>query len=366
MGGINDTAFSSGPKAKVDAIDAPSPWEVEERAQQVVQAACRARQKEIVQEGNTYIDPETGEQYINYNDLATGEGYTYLGNDQWLKRSTGERVGDPRSIDASQYQWVIDKFKYFHERWSAYPLAMATECERAKGAIQSGQMGALLTADQIAWTGWGGDAQRHFTQYFMEPFLQSAITNQQVVLDELAVAMYAYAALLLQARVDAKMAADKAIQVLDGLHDSNAPDAVTTIKLVAMVVGVVGAVAATPATGGGSLALAAGLISAGLIGAEVVAEGISEQQKERDINGGFVHEVLEKLKTALDDMKADMDKVEQNLASEVTEAAGIVDNWLSSTDPMTKASILPNEPTDDGVPNVTTGEAGPGDFRPRQ
>jgi hypothetical protein len=361
--GITDSTFASGPRSAVDAIPNVPSWEVEERAHEVVNAAVRARQKEFVQDTSSTYDPNTGEEYINYIDMATGELYVYQGDDRWMKAATGEQVGDPRNVDPAQYQWVLDKFKYFHERWSAYPAAMAIECENAKAAIQSGQMAALNTVGNIAWNNWGGDAQRHFTQYFLDPFA-IAVTNQQLVLDELAVAMYAYEGLLKQSTVDAKSAADETIRVLDGLHDSNPPDATTIIKVAAITVSIVAAVA----TGGTSLGITLGLIGAGLAGGELIASGIADKEKPQGISGGTVDEVLGKLREALDALKEDMDTVEQNLANGLTASVGQVDDWLGSDDPLTVASILPNEPTDDSVPNVTGGEVTPGsdDFRPSQ
>ncbi|HEY8471530.1 MAG TPA: hypothetical protein VIL37_02715 [Natronosporangium sp.] len=362
MGGITDTDYSAGPADRVRAMEAPSVWDVAERAAEVVNAAVRARQKEIMPGPSVGYNEDTGEQMMHYDDLATGTSYTYMGNNRWVNNNTGEDVDDPRNIDPAQYQWIIDDFKYFHERWDSYPMAMAMECEAAKAAIQEGEMSALLTADQIAWNGWGGDAQRHFTQFFLDPFVQTAVTTQQTVLDELAVAMYAYAALLKQARIDAKLLADKAIQALDGLHESNPPEATTVIKIAAAVVGVVGAIA----SGGGTLVVTLGIIGAGLGGAEVIAEGITEPEKSRPIEGSFVHEVLDKLRELLQEMKSDMDKVEENIGKQIEEAAGQVNGWLTSSDPEEVSTILPTEPDDD-IPNVTDGEVQPGsdDFRPR-
>lgn len=359
--GIVNTAFASGPKEKADAIENVTPMEVAAAAADVVRAAVEARQEEFVQDPSSSVDPETGEPRYNYQDYATGDMWIQTSSNQWMNTSTQQTIDhDPREVDPAQYQWVLDKFEYFYDRWASFPEAMGDHCEAAKRAIESGQMAAFGSVKDIVTNGWGGDAQVAFTDFFLEPFA-NAITNQQQMLDELAVAMYAYTALLKQAKIDAKMAADSAVKVLDGLNDRNPPDAKTIIAVVGVVVSVV----ATVSTAGSAAPLAFGLISAGISGAGIVA-GELQRQQEKDLSGGTVDEVLDKLSTALDQLKSDMDGVEENLAGPVSEAASRVSELIGSDDPYDKATILPNEPNDD-VTDVTGGHVPDHtEFRPRR
>jgi hypothetical protein len=372
-GGITDTDFAAGPRDKVEAIE-NVPWsDLEAAARDIVRAATEARQKEFVQDTmSSGYDPETGEPRINYQDYSTGEFWIQQGTSEWMNSTTGEVINhDPRSVDPTQYQWVVEAYVYFYERWPSYPLVMGQECEQAKSAIQEegGQMAALTTAANIAWNGWGGDAQRNFTQFFMDPF-ENAVTSQQTVLDELAVGMYAYAAMLKQARVAAKTTATEVINVLDSLGDSNPAEAALAIQIGIAVAGVVAAVAAfaaAPVTGGTSVVLGAGLLLAGLDGAAAVVQGVQLSEQEKPpLSGGTVDEVMGKLRTALETIKHDMDTIEQNIANLMSQSSDKVNEWLTSTDPQERATILPNEPDEDGVTDVTGGEIpGPDEFRPR-
>jgi hypothetical protein len=369
--GITDTHFADGPQGEVENIE-NVPWsDLEAAARDIVRAAVEARQKEFVYDSmSSGYDAVTGEPRYNYQDYATGEFWIQQGSSQWLNTTTGEVINhDPREVDPTQYEWVVDEYVYFYERWPSYPLAMAQECEQAKEAIKNESMAALNSAAQIAWTGWGGDAQRNFTQFFMDPF-QNAVTNQQTVLDELAVGMYAYAAMLKQARVAAKTTATEVINVLDSVGDSNPAEAALAIQIGVAVAGVVAAVAAfaaAPVTGGTSVVLGAGLLLAGLDGAAAVVQGVQLSEQEKPpLSGGTVDEVMSKLRTALEAIKHDMDTIEQNIANLMTESSDKVNEWLTSTDPQEKANILPNEPDDDGVTDVTGGAVpGPDVFRPR-
>jgi hypothetical protein len=154
--GITDTHFATGPKGEVENIE-NIPWsDLEAAARDIVRSATEARSKEFVYDSmSSGYDPETGEPRYNYQDYATGEFWIQQGTSQWMNTTTGEVINhDPREVDPTQYQWVVDDYVYFYERWPSYPLAMAQECEEAKFAIQQGEMSALNTAAQIAWNGW--------------------------------------------------------------------------------------------------------------------------------------------------------------------------------------------------------------------
>lgn len=190
------------------------------------------------------------------------------------------------------------------------------------------------------------------------------------MLDELAVGMFAYAAMLKQARVAAKTTATEVINVLDTLGESDPAEAALAIQIGIAVMGVVVAVAAfaaAPVTGGTSVALGAGLILAGLDGGAAVVQGVQLSEQEKPpLSGGTVDEVMGKLRTALRLLKEDMDTIEQNIANLVSQSSAKVNEWLTSTDPQEKATLLPNEPDDDDVTNVTGGEIpGQDEFRPR-
>jgi hypothetical protein len=369
--GITDTHFAAGPREEVERIE-NVPWsDLEAAARDIVRAATEARSQEFVYDSlSSGYDPETGQPRYNYQDYATGDFWIQQGTSEWMNTTTGEVINhDPRNVDPAQYQWVVDAYVYFYERWPSFPLAMAQECEDAKAAIQEGQMSALTTAANITWTGWGGDAQRNFTQFFMDPF-ENAVGNQQTVLDELAVGMYAYAAMLKQARLAAKTTATEVINVLDSVGETNPAEAALAIQIGIAVVGVVVAVAAfaaAPVTAGTSVALGAGLILAGLDGGAAVVQGVQLSGQEKPpLSGGTVDEVMGKLRTALTALKHDMDTIEQNIANLVTQSSDKVNDWLTSTEPQEKASLLPNEPDDDEVTNVTGGQVpAPDEFRPR-
>jgi hypothetical protein len=358
---IKDINNSGRVAAKVAELEEVSAFEVEERAQEVVNAAVRARKKEFEEGGGYYTDPNTGESMPRLVDTATGKNYVYRHRtDQW-ETMEGQVVDDPRNVDPAQYQWVIEKFKYFHQRWPTFAGTLAYHSDEAKAAITSGRMAPIETVGDIVATGWGGQSRDNFKEFFLDPF-GNAVTNQQQVLDELGCSMYAYEALLQEGQIDAKKTADETIKILDGLSESSPPDAETVIKVVAVVAGVVGVIA----SGGSGLIIGAGLVGAGTGAAELIAKDVSEQEKNRKLNGGTVDEVLEKMKGALDELKQDMETVEQNLAEAVGEVSTAVNGYLNNANALDVATILPNEPDND-VPDVTDGEVlGGDDFRPRQ
>jgi hypothetical protein len=353
---ITDVDFSSAAMRKVDEIQLIPHQEVAQAAADVVRAAVEARRREIVVDMGRY-NPNSG--LYAYQDTATGGVYLPTDDGQYLNTITGQAVvgGDPTQIDPAQYQWIPEAFVYFYERWPSTARALAEHCENAKRSIQSGRMTPIVGVSETVANNWGGTARNNFHDYFLAPFITTAVTNQQALLDELAVGMYAYEGLLRQARVVAMDIAAKTIDALDGIM----PDDVglsgdQVLGTVGVVLGIVTAVA----TGGSGVGVSLGLIGAGLSAVSVVAAG--------QISGETVDEVLQSLRTTLEQRRQEMDGVEEAIAAALEETRGGVAESLGG-DPLDVGTVLPNEPEADGVPNLTAGEvpgSGIDGFHPRQ
>lgn len=356
---VVDVDFAAAPADEVERIDVIPHQEVEQAAQAVVRAAVEARGREIVEDyavGGGHAG-EDGVYRPYLMDYATGDYYIPMENG-WYNSATGENVSrDPREIDAGEYEWIIDYFTYFHERWPSYPQTMAQHCQTAKAEIQSGKMTPILAVGRaVSW--WGGDARDNFLENFLDPFVSQTVTNQQALLDELAVAMHAYEAVLKQGRLDAKTIADQTVGVLDSTGHGSGGDVSVLLGVVGIAVAVVG----TLLTAGTTTALTLGLIGAGLQTANLAVK-ISEDQT---IAGETVDEVLRTMAEVLDELRQAMDAEEDLIAEAVEKQADQVRDWLSSSSSLAMATILPNEPSEDGVTDITGGELPDRDeFRPR-
>ncbi|HEY8471738.1 MAG TPA: hypothetical protein VIL37_03775 [Natronosporangium sp.] len=362
--GIQDVDLVSGCIAKVDDIPV-IPWhEIEAAAQAVAQAAAEARGREFILDSLASGYEPGSEAYM---DTTTGDFYvpTGIGTGRWVNTTTGQEIDhNPTQVSPSEYEWVVSLFTQFHDRWPSGARAMAEHCRNAKTHLQSGRMTPIVSVKDLVAGHWQGAASDDFRDFFLTPFT-NAVTNQQALLDELACAMYAYEAVLRQARVDAKNIADRAVDVLDSI---DAYGGGGDIGLVLGVLGVAVSVVSAVATGGTSLSITLGLIGAGISGAQLVHGELTEGEpppKDQQIQGETVDMVLSSLSNVLSDLRTAMDLEERGIAHALGETRSEVANLLSADRPLDVATILPNEPNDDGIVNITAGERpDPSGFHP--
>ncbi len=352
---INDVDFSAGPAAHVAALPQLTSRDIEAAARSVVTAAAEARAREFTATGivacngiadprPAWIDEVTGMCWVSIADGSTAfivTSHPTLSQDG-VCRDYGN--SDPSQPEETQFEWILERFTYFHERWPSFPQTMGQHTDSAKAAIQSGQMTAIKpVADAV--DRWTGKSQQHFKEYFLDPFLVNTLTNQQALLDELAVAMYAYEGILKQGRVDVKAIADQTVEALDSLSVGSGTDFTAVLG----VVGIAFAVVTTVATAGTTTALTLGLIGAGLSAVQHVAA-------HQEVAGTTTEEVVDSLAEALDGLRQAMDAEEASIAEAVTKTTGEVQGYLSAATPADIATFLPNEPNEDGVTNLTDGE----------
>jgi hypothetical protein len=350
-----DSGYILGRAEAVDDIETINHQAVEEAARAVVRAAAEARTREFMLDSAVY-DPETGESSLYH--WPTGEYYLPIGGGRYQNTTTlvvldynpGEHV------DESRYEWVVSQFEYFHERWPSYPRAMAQHGETARTAITSGEMTGYNSVAITVGSDWAGQARDDFMDYFLAPY-GNAVTNQQLLLTELSAAMYAYEAVLKQARLDARHLADETVNVLESINTYSGGDASTILR----VVGIGLAVTSTLVTAGSTAALTFGLLGAGLQATQL---GV-DIAKQADISGETADDVVQQLVQRLSDLRAAMDAEEDQIAEAVATTADSVEALLGSSDPLELATILPNEPNDDGITNITAGDVpGHDEFRP--
>jgi hypothetical protein len=138
---ISDVDFSDASVTKVDGIQLIPQQDVEQAAREVARAAMVARIREFSLMLAPY-NPPGG--WTGYHDTATGDIWALTIDKRWICTSpTGakfETLEDPTHIDPTDYQWIIEEFRYFHERSPSPARGMAQWCEQAKTAIQSGRM----------------------------------------------------------------------------------------------------------------------------------------------------------------------------------------------------------------------------------
>jgi len=349
-----DAGYIQGRAQAVDDIESIPHQEVEAAAREIVRAAAEARTREFIQDSSIY-DPETGETALHH--WPSDEFYVPIGGGRYQNTTTQVVLDhNPREdVDESQYEWIVEHFDYFHERWPSYPRTMAEHCETAKTAIMSGEMTPFLSVAMTVSNDWAGAARDDFLDYFLVPF-GNAVTNQQLLLTELSAAMYGYEAVLRQARLDARHLANQTVNVLDSINTYSGGDAGTVLR----VIGIGLAVVSTLATAGSTAALTFGLIGAGLQAAQLGAD-----LAEQDISGETVDDVLNQLVQRLGDLRTAMDAEEDEIAIAVEKTSDSVQSLLDSGDPLELATVLPNEPNEDGITNVTGGEVpGEDEFRP--
>lgn len=350
-----DDGYILGRAQAVDDIESINHQAVEEAARAVVRAAAQARTREFILD-NGAVDPETGELLEDLMHWPTGHFYIASRGGAYQNTTTGEVLSrDPREPDESRYEWILDQFDYFHERWPTFPRVMAEHCETARTAITSGRMTGYNTVAITVGSDWAGQARDDFMDYFLAPY-GNAVTNQQLLLTELSAAMYAYEAVLRQGRLDARHLANETVNVLESINTYSGGDATTVLR----VVGIGLAVTSTLVTAGSTAALTFGLIGAGLQATQL---GVDLAQK--DVSGETADDVVQQLVQRLSDLRTAMDAEEDEIAEAVAKTADSVEALLGSSDPLELATILPNEPNDDGITNITAGDVpGHTEFRP--
>jgi len=272
----------------------------------------------------------------------------------------GPTVGDweryVEMVDKSQFDWVTESYKYFHERWPSSAGAMASHLQEAKEYLRSGHMTPINTVSDVT-DAWAGEAQHDFKAYFLDPMITTTVSNQQLMFDELTVAMQGYESILRQCRLDAVAMADKVIPVLESIGQKTPSDTQTFLAVLGIAVGVI----ATVSSGGAATGLALGLIGSGI---SLVSTGLSAAQ---EFNGDTVDSVMEQLKKSTGDLKSAMDNEEQAIANGLEKTVTKMDQWLSASDPLTIATILANEPNDDGTVDISDGSVPPeSQFGPKE
>ena len=259
-------------------------------------------------------------------------------------------------VDRSQFDWITQRYLYFHERWPSSAGAMAEHLQAAKEYLRAGQMTPINTVSDVT-DAWAGEAQHDFKAYFLDPMIATTVSNQQLMFDELTVAMQGYESILRQCRHDAVAIADKVIPVLESIGQKTPTDTQTFLAVLGIAVGVI----ATVTSGGAATGLALGLIGSGI---SLVSTGLSAAQ---DFNGDTVDSVMEQLKKATGDLKSAMDNEEQAIANGLSKTVTQMDQWLASSDPLTIATILANEPNDDGTVDISDGSVPPeSQFGPKE
>lgn len=361
--GIENVDYASGCVEAVESIDLITSHEVEQAAQDLARAAAEARSREFILDMAS--GPAPGQEI--YLDTATGDYYVPAGVDtgRWMNTTTGQEVdGNPTEVRTSDYDWLVSWFTQFHERWPSYPRTMAEHCRTAKAALQSGRMTPIVNVKDMVNARWDGAASDDFRDFFLTPFVK-AVNNQQALLDELAVAMYAYEGVLRQARLDARAVATNAINVLDSIDGyGGGGDA----GLVLGVIGVAVSVVAAVATGGTTLGITLGLIGAGVSGAQVVNDALSQEEPvtaDQQITGDTVDQVVDNVVSVLSDLRRGMDAEEQGIANLLGQTRSEVSRLLASDSPLDVATILPNEPDADRITDITDGQLpSPAEFHP--
>ena len=271
-------------------------------------------------------------------------------------QSTGDKI--------EHYDWLDNLFERVFERWPSTVEAMAMHMESAKEPLTKGQMSAFEGVSS-AVERWGGDSQEHYKKYFVDP-LPQAVTNQQGVLEELRAGLLSYAAVLKKGRVHAVDLAKEAEKALDALGGGGSVDAGVVLAVIGAAAGVAGAVV----SGGTSLTITLAIISggAGIAGAAASSDGGEEKLS---ITGGTVSEVLTNTTKAVDDLIESMHKAEREIAVSWNASSDEIEGCLTSSHNLDKATVVPHEPKNDSIPNLTNGGSNvstdeeDGDFRPR-
>ncbi|HIV58277.1 MAG TPA: hypothetical protein H9902_10010, partial [Candidatus Stackebrandtia faecavium] len=107
---------------------------------------------------------------------------------------------------------------------------------------------------------------------------------------------------------------------------------------------------------------------AGIAGAAASSDGGEEKLS---ITGGTVSEVLTNTSKAVDDLIESMHKAEREIAVSWNSSSDEIEGCLTSSHNLDKATVVPHEPKNDSIPNLTNGGSNvstdeeDGDFRPR-
>lgn len=294
---------------------------------------------------------------------AGGETRAWERN-ELIRISKGQAIFDKTlEEEVAAFPNVPQLALYFYERWPTFAQTAVQHLQTAKTHIQSGQMSQIVSVGDVVEK-WSGEAKNDFKGNFLDPFIQPVNPNQQLIFEELTTAMLGYQALLEAARRDLKTVLSDAKKVLDSIKagDKSPTDTTNNLDLLGSVIAVAGVVAgfaAAPVTGGTTAVLALGLLGAGVAATKTLIT--MEQSFKSDTAIG----VMDELGKKLENMKKQMDEEEQSLVDALTTSHGSMSSSVTSTDSLSKAALIPNEPVDDGTPNLTDGEVpGHGDFHP--
>lgn len=306
-----------------DIEDVPSWTEVYSLAQEILDAAVEAAIEEDKHFGDSAPPPD---------DEARPRKREWV-NEHW---------GD-----------LPERWKFFTERSVYMPASLATSFQSAKENIQWAQLSEVNTV--ISAVGhWAGLAKTSFQTNFLNPLVNQTVSCQQLLFDELTVAANSYEAVLRGLLKDAKELGDDTIKVLDSFADCTKDDANSQLTTAGIAVGIL----ATVASGGTGLPLALGLIGGGIsVGKAATTES--------NISQDTVEDVMNQLYKVIDDLMEDAKAEEEKIAAGLRTSVADVEKFLSSSEPLTKATLLPHEPTGDGVTNLTDGKIPtPDEFHP--
>ncbi|HIV56329.1 MAG TPA: hypothetical protein H9902_00090 [Candidatus Stackebrandtia faecavium] len=258
-------------------------------------------------------------------------------------------IPESQQDTAGDYDWIDARFEPFFKRPPSAVYAMTRHLRSAKTPLHSGGMTSFNSVES-AVDDWGGAAQRHFMDYFISPF-PLAVTNQQAIIEELNAGLLCYAEVLREGQVAALEIAIETTNSLDALSSGIFGDdgGIVALSVLAAAAGVASAIP----TGGFGITLA---IIGGGSGIGGTIAGLSGDE-EKPISGGTVEEVLQSMQDTLDKLKDNMEEAEKAIATDWTISSDTIADKLRSVSDNSKSSILPHEPTNDGIPNLTSGDS---------
>lgn len=301
--------------------------------------------------------PSWTEVYTLGQDILDAAVEAAIAEDKHLGDSAPppDEVARPRKQEWVNANWgdLPERWKFFTERSVDMPANLASSFQSAKQNIQWAHLSEINTVIS-ATDHWAGLAKTSFQTNFLNPLVNQTISCQQLLFDELTVAANSYEAVLRGLLKDGKELGDDTIKVLDSFADCTKDDANSALATAGIAVGIL----TTVASGGAALPLTLGLIGGGISAAE-------KATSESSISQDTVEDVMNQLYKEIDEIMEDAKKEEEQIAAGLRKSVTDVKKFLSSSDPLEKATLLPHEPTGDGVSNVTDGEVPPpGEFHP--
>ena len=183
----------------------------------------------------------------------------------------------------------------------------------------------------------------------------NGITNQQVVISELGVAMYAYGAILRQGRIDALAIADKAIKVLDAISEKSANEFKVTLGVIGA-----GVAAVTAIRGATKIDIGLGLLGASL---SAISTGVDAAQEGASAT---VEAAMNSLSVMFENLRTAMDDQERGLAAALDKSKEAVLESVRAGYSEARV-LLPVEPDNDTT-DISDGDVPRIDdeFRPRR